>query len=237
MVFKIELSFSPHLQQNGIELCIGVLYIHNFHLLTSTYNLDFIIQSVHSQICSCYTLENIKDQPIIADYRNFYWKYLKIDPTKVRPASEALVRRILGGNSLPTINLFVDVYNWASVESFISLSAYDLAKITFPLHIRFAFQKEIFTAIGSKPKELPESALVVCDTNDSILCQYPHRDAQHSLVTTSSTEIVVLSYGVNNIPPLAIKSSLDIVLKNLTILRNLGTINFNAEDVSLFTNY
>jgi DNA/RNA-binding domain of Phe-tRNA-synthetase-like protein len=53
------------------------------------------------------TLPSLKDHPIIRAYRDFYWR-LGIDPTKQRPSSEGLARRLLAQGRLPRINSVVD---------------------------------------------------------------------------------------------------------------------------------
>ena len=44
-----------------------------------------------------YDLATVKDIPIFRAYRDFFWR-VGIDPTKVRPAAEALVRRFSRAN-------------------------------------------------------------------------------------------------------------------------------------------
>ena len=44
------------------------------------------------------------------------YRRVGIDPTKRRPSSEALLRRIRKGDALPRINSMVDVCNWCSLE-------------------------------------------------------------------------------------------------------------------------
>ena len=48
---------------------------------------------------------------------------LGVDPTKTRPASEALLRRVLQGKGLPRIHPAVDVCNLASLLSYYFASA------------------------------------------------------------------------------------------------------------------
>jgi 1-acyl-sn-glycerol-3-phosphate acyltransferase len=45
------------------------------------------------------------------------YKRVGIDPTKTRPSSEALLRRVRRGDALPRINSLVDVINWCSLEN------------------------------------------------------------------------------------------------------------------------
>ena len=88
------------------------------------------------------TVKNLKDHEVIAKYRDFYWSKLGIDPTKQRPANEALVRRVIKGKGLYRINWFVDGYNWASIKSMLPISAYDLESIELPVVVRMAKKGE-----------------------------------------------------------------------------------------------
>jgi DNA/RNA-binding domain of Phe-tRNA-synthetase-like protein len=64
----------------------------------------------------------------VAGVRTMY-KRLGLDPTKTRPSSEALLRRVRKGDTLPRINSLVDICNWCSVEVQIPYGLYDLDRI------------------------------------------------------------------------------------------------------------
>jgi DNA/RNA-binding domain of Phe-tRNA-synthetase-like protein len=57
------------------------------------------------------------------------YRRLGIDPTKTRPSSEALLRRLKKGEGLPRINTLVDICNWCSVETQLPFGLYDRAHI------------------------------------------------------------------------------------------------------------
>ena len=63
---------------------------------------------------------------ITAAVRTMY-KRVGLDPTKMRPSSEALLRRVRKGDPLPRVNCLVDVINWCSVETQLPFGLYDLA--------------------------------------------------------------------------------------------------------------
>src|SRR5256885_7324413 len=52
-----------------------------------------------------------------------------VDPTKMRPSSEALARRLKKGDPLPRINSLVDVANALSVQLQVPVGLYDLGKV------------------------------------------------------------------------------------------------------------
>jgi DNA/RNA-binding domain of Phe-tRNA-synthetase-like protein len=61
---------------------------------------------------------------VVAAVRTMY-KRVGLDPTKTRPSSEALLRRVRRGDELPRINSLVDVVNWCSLESQLPFGLYD----------------------------------------------------------------------------------------------------------------
>ncbi len=141
------------------------------------------------------TAETIKDEPRVAAYRKFFWS-LGIDPTKTRPAAEALVRRIARGNPLPTINTAVDAYNVASVETRVAFAAFDLHQLHGDMLMRYAREGEPFVGIGmDKPKVLAGNELVI-DDGEALVAIYPYRDADASKLTEGTRSSVVLGCGV-----------------------------------------
>ena len=71
------------------------------------------------------------------------------DPTRMRPASEALLRRILKGGSLPRINSAVDAANVVSLRLLLPIGLYDADKIEGDIHLRLGRDTEGYDRIGS----------------------------------------------------------------------------------------
>lgn len=145
-----------------------------------------------------FNVESLKDVPIFRLYRDFFWR-LGIDPTKNRPAAEALVRRILAGKPIPSINSVVDAYNLASVKTLVALAVFDADKLRGELTLRFAKVGEEFLGIGmEKPLHLSGDEVVVSDA-EKLVAVYPYRDAEASKVTRETKNIVILVCGVPEI--------------------------------------
>ena len=66
--------------------------------------------------------------PGVQETRRLY-RAVGLDPTKTRPSSEALLRRIIKGKALYRIHPLVDLFNLASVTSLLSVGLYDEARI------------------------------------------------------------------------------------------------------------
>jgi DNA/RNA-binding domain of Phe-tRNA-synthetase-like protein len=82
----------------------------------------------------------------IAAVRTMY-KRVGIDPTKRRPSSEALLRRVRKGEPLPRINSMVDVCNWCSLEFQLPYGLYDAARIEGDVVLRLGAEGESYPGI------------------------------------------------------------------------------------------
>jgi DNA/RNA-binding domain of Phe-tRNA-synthetase-like protein len=158
------------------------------------------------------SLGEVKDQPIFRAYRDFYWS-VGIDPTKVRPAGEALTRRILGGRDLPRVNTVVDAYNLASVETSIAIAAFDSKMVTEgSLVMRRAIAGEPFLGIGMTSVDNLKGVEVVIEDRGShrLVAVYPYRDSDDSKITEGTTDVLFMMCGVPGIgdPPLELASRL-----------------------------
>jgi len=145
-----------------------------------------------------FNAESLKDVPVFRLYRDFFWR-LGIDPTKNRPAAEALVRRILVGKPIPSVNSVVEAYNLASVKTLVALAVFDADKLSGELTLRFAKVGEEFMGIGmDKPLHLSGDEVVVSDA-EKLVAVYPYRDAEASKVTRETKNVVILVCGVPGI--------------------------------------
>ena len=147
------------------------------------------------------SLDLLQDLPIFRAYRDFYWK-VGIDPTKTRPAGEALARRIVSGKRLPTINTLVDSYNIASSESHVAIAAFDLDTISSgSLFMRTARSGEAFLGIGmGKPMALTGIEVVIEDaSNSNLIAVYPYRDSDATKVAEKTRHVLMMMCGVPGI--------------------------------------
>jgi DNA/RNA-binding domain of Phe-tRNA-synthetase-like protein len=160
--------------------------------------LESFKKTVFDEAAKRWNLDELKDNQVFRAYRDFFWK-VKVDPTKTRPASEALLRRILRGNPLPTINTLVDAYNLASVATSIPFGAFDTDKMRGTPIMREAKAGKEFLGIGmEKPIQLIGGEAVIHD-DDCLIAVYPYRDADYSKVTTSTKNLLLMTCGVPGI--------------------------------------
>lgn len=73
-----------------------------------------------------------------------------IDPTKNRPSSEALLRRILKGHELPLISNAVDVANYLAVRLLLPIGLYDTEQVSGRVELRRGRPGEAYAGIRKK---------------------------------------------------------------------------------------
>ena len=109
-------------QYRGAAISASV--VNSPHNETLWKRIDEYIELYRSK----YTTDSIKDMPAIQAARQAYKKCGK-DPSRYRPSSEALCRRILRGLSLYQIDTLVDLINLVSIYSGHSINGFDADKI------------------------------------------------------------------------------------------------------------
>ncbi|MHA1380885.1 MAG: B3/B4 domain-containing protein [Candidatus Helarchaeota archaeon] len=170
---------------------------------------------VYQNLKNFYSIENLKDSDIMRVYRDFFWA-LGIDPTKTRPASEALIRRVLRDKPIPRINCVVDAYNLASMESGIPLAAFDSDLLKGNIVMRFSEIGEEFMGIGMKKTiNLKGNELILTD-NNQIIAIYPYRDADNTKVTTRTKNVALLICGFPGISNDKLENTADLAIEYIT---------------------
>jgi DNA/RNA-binding domain of Phe-tRNA-synthetase-like protein len=84
--------------------------------------------------------------PGLGPARDLY-RAFRIDPTRTRPSSEALLRRVLQGKPLPRILSAVDLCNLLSLQFLLPLGLYDSGKIAGDVTLRRGAPGESYPGI------------------------------------------------------------------------------------------
>jgi DNA/RNA-binding domain of Phe-tRNA-synthetase-like protein len=123
------------------------------------------------------------DVPAAGRARELYRRF-GLDPTRVRPSSEAMLRRLKKGEPLPRINSLVDVANALSVQLQVPVGLYDLGKVKGDeLVIRLGVEGEGYTGIR---KEHVNVAGRICVADAEGPCGNPSADSARTMITTDT---------------------------------------------------
>ncbi len=120
------------------------------------------------------------------------YKRVGIDPTKTRPSSEALLRRVRKGDELPRINSLVDIINWCSLETQLPYGLYDLDKIQGDVTLRLGRPGEEYEGIRKAAVHVA-GRLTLADAVGPF--GNPTSDSARTMVTTATTRALVVIFA------------------------------------------
>ncbi|MEM3731551.1 MAG: phenylalanine--tRNA ligase beta subunit-related protein [Candidatus Bathyarchaeia archaeon] len=200
-----------------LAICVGV--IDNVRIEKENESIKSLKRSVYEEVRAKYSVETLKDNLTVRAYRDFYWR-LGIDPTKIRPSGEALLRRVLHGGELPSISTVVDAYNLASLKTIVPISGFDREKLNPPFQVRFAKDGETFIGIGmNKPTNLTSRMLVLADERQ-VLSIYPYRDSDNTKITEKTRNVLVVGYGAPGIFQEQLVDAVETTLSYIKLVAN-----------------
>lgn len=190
MYLKLDEKLSSRFP--GLEA--KIVHLEGVSVVREKPELEQYKLEVAERIKNRWTVEELKDHPLIRAYRDFFWR-LDIDPTKNRPAAEALIRRVLRDRPLYKINTFVDAYNLVSMDTAIPIASFDSDILEGELLMREALGGEEFLGIGMKKPVILKGGEAVIQDDEKLVAIYPYRDADSSKVGLSTQNVLMLMCG------------------------------------------
>jgi DNA/RNA-binding domain of Phe-tRNA-synthetase-like protein len=117
-----------------------------------------------------------------APARTLYRRF-GVDPTRHRPSSEALLRRVLRGDPLPRVSSLVDVANVVSLRLQVPVGLYDLRLVRGRLTVRLGREGETYPGIR---RDTVNVAGRICVADDDGPCGNPSADSGRTMITTAT---------------------------------------------------
>jgi DNA/RNA-binding domain of Phe-tRNA-synthetase-like protein len=134
----------------------------------------------------------IAEAPEITAAVRAMYRRVGLDPTKTRPSSEALLRRVRRGDPLPRINSLVDVINWCSLESQLPFGLYDRARISGGVTLRLGAPGEEYAGIRKDVVHLA-GRLTLADAEGPF--GNPTSDSARAMVTPATTHALIVVFA------------------------------------------
>lgn len=141
----------------------------------------------------------VGELPAIAETRQAF-RALGKDPSRYRPSSEALLRRVAQGKGLFNVNNLVDTNNLVSLASRLPAGAYDLARLDGPIEtgvdLRVGRDGESYEAIARGPFNLAHLP-VLCDAQGPF--GSPTSDSARTMVTAECRHALMVLYAFGKV--------------------------------------
>src|SRR5690349_19592952 len=168
----------------------GVLWLDGATVVEHEHRMDASLAAAESAV-------RVQPPAEITAVRSMY-KRVGLDPTKTRPSSEALLRRVRKGDPLPRINSMVDVCNWCSLEFQLPYGLYDAAHIDGDVVLRLGAEGESYPGIRKDDVHVG-GRITLADARGPF--GNPTSDSARTLVTPATTGALVVVFAPIEIEP------------------------------------
>lgn len=155
------------------------------------------------------SVEDVKASGVAQAYRSLFWT-MDVDPTKRRPAGEALARRAAAGG-LPSIHPLVDAYNAASAATLVALSAFDEAALEGELLLDLPREGEALDAIGEAEPVEPTGTHPVWRDEEGLVGLAAYRDAKRTALGPNSRQAIVVALAPGEVPDERLEEAFELV--------------------------
>jgi DNA/RNA-binding domain of Phe-tRNA-synthetase-like protein len=140
------------------------------------------------------------------------YKRVGIDPTKTRPSSEALLRRVRKGDPLPRINSMVDVCNWCSFEFQLPYGLYDAGHIEGDVMLRIGVEGESYPGIRKDDVHVG-GRITLADSAGPF--GNPTSDSARTMVTPATTRALLVVFAPRDLETKRLTQVLDVTSQRM----------------------
>ncbi len=133
---------------------------------------------------------------IVERTRRLY-HHIGLDPTKQRPSSEKLLRRVLKDKPLPRINSFVDAMNLISLKLQFPLGLYDWDRLALPVLVRIGTPNEEYVGISQNTINT-SGKLILVDGEGPF--GNPTQDSHRTRIAERTVRALVVLFAPADIP-------------------------------------
>jgi DNA/RNA-binding domain of Phe-tRNA-synthetase-like protein len=185
-----KLIFSDAVRSQCIPLRIALVEFSNLAIYKSSTELDIEFDKAVKEILDGFSLESLSSDKAVRNVRDLFKKF-GVDPTKWRPSSEAMIRRILKDKGLFRINSLVDINNIVSIRYRLPIGLYDMDKVDGMLTVDIGREGDMFTGLTGREYNAGEKP-VVMDSRGII--GSPIVDSDRSKITLETSKALAVIF-------------------------------------------
>ncbi|MCC6147700.1 MAG: hypothetical protein IT308_09055 [Anaerolineaceae bacterium] len=176
----------------------GVALVYGVRNGDSPPELISLLREAEASVRERLTLETLLENPRIASWREAY-RAFGAKPSEFRPSMEAMARRVLRGQELPSISALVDIGNIFSLRWMTPSGGHAMDTLMQDIELRLATGEEIFLPFDAGEAEHPNPGEVVFVEGDAVLTRrWTWRQSSHTLMLPFTTAV---EYNVDGLPP------------------------------------
>ena len=156
-------------------------------------------------------LEELTAHPRISSWREAF-REVGIKPSEFRASIEAMTRRTLRQQELPSINALVDIGNILSLRHLLPVGAHAIDVVSHDIALQHASGDEEFVPLGSEEVEHPSPGEIILTEGRTVLTRrWSWRQGNHTLTLPTTTAV---EFNVDGLPPVP-KSEVESICQGL----------------------
>lgn len=195
MRFKIEQS----ILEDYPRLVVGVVIAHDVDNSSANEEIARMLKTIQEDTRNRFSGVDLSQHPHILPWQEAYAKF-GAKPKDYRCSSEALIRMVVNGRDLRSINKLVDLYNYISLKYVLTLGGEDLDAMKGDLVLAYAEGNESFIPLGSDANDPPAVGEVVYKDDEGVICRrWNWREGDRTKLTESTKNVVLVAEGL---PPI-----------------------------------
>lgn len=193
----IDFKIHDKIREKFPNISVGIL---SGEVSNSSHSSELwkLIDELTVKLKSQHSFESIREIEPIVDGKKAY-RSLGKDPNRYRISAEALLRRIVKGQSIYQINTLVDTLNLVSIKTGITIGGFDKKLVLGEVELGIGKENEEFDAIGRGSLNI-HNLPIYRDQEGAI--GSPTSDCTRTMLglkTTSFLMIITNFYGSNDI--------------------------------------
>jgi DNA/RNA-binding domain of Phe-tRNA-synthetase-like protein len=182
--------------------CRGVVLAFDVQNGPSSERLVEMLREAEESVRRQTSIENIAEHPRIKPWREAY-KAFGAKPSEYRSSIEAMARRVLRGDALPSINTLVDIGNIVSLQHLVPVGGHSMDELTQDISLRLASGEEGFIPFGSNETEHPLPGEVIFTEGNTVLTRrWTWRQANHTLTLPQTRSLEI---NIDRLPPMEVE--------------------------------
>lgn len=170
-----------------------------------------------------FTVESLAQVEAIVAVRTMFRRW-GMDPSKYRPSSEALLRRVVQGKGLYNVSNVVDLSNLGSIETGWPYGVYNRAAISGEISLRLGRPGEKYEGIGRRVWHL-EARPVLVDANGPF--GSPISDSTRTQVQEGVSEVLTVIYAPATSSEAAVTTAAEAQSRRLTSFASANATRVN----------
>ena len=187
------------------KLNIGILIARGIDNKKKNKEITKLLKEVQDLIKLNFVPIDLAKHELISPWRTAYSEFGS-KPSRYNSSIEAMMKRILKGGEIPSINKIVDIYNYVSLKHIVPMGSDDLDKVKGSIKITLARGYESFTPLGSDEEEKPDKGEVIYTDNDKVLCRrWNWRDCDETKITEETKDVILYVEGLHPVTKTKIK--------------------------------